>query len=180
MNRTERAGGKQHPPASSVFLRKNPRVSMLLPFAGQELAALLRTMLLAAGQEGRSVELALLDDAAMEALNRSAMGCPGPTNILSFPAGAAERPGIPEHTARPPLLPAAEDTEEPPALLGWLALAPETLLRECLLYGQNPEEHCIRLLAHGLAHLLGYDHGPAMDALAASMERAANMPGRAP
>jgi probable rRNA maturation factor len=54
-----------------------------------------------------------------------------------------------------------------------MALSPDTLLRECLLYGQEVEEHCLRLLSHGMAHLLGHDHGPEMDALAARMFAAA-------
>ena len=47
--------------------------------------------------------------------------------------------------------------------LGVLALGVETWLREATLYGQETEEHARHLLAHGLAHLLGHDHGPAMD-----------------
>ena len=39
----------------------------------------------------------------------------------------------------------------------------DTLRRECLLYGQEPAEHALRLLAHGMAHLCGLDHGEQMD-----------------
>ena len=49
----------------------------------------------------------------------------------------------------------------------------DTLHRETLLYGQDPEEHCLRLLAHGLGHLAGYDHGPEMDELCSEMLSAA-------
>ena len=69
-------------------------------------------------------------------LNAAHLGCAGPTNILSFPA-APEESG-----------------------LGVLAFGLETWLREAALYGQKPELHAQRLLAHGLAHLLGHDHGP--------------------
>ena len=47
------------------------------------------------------------------------------------------------------------------------------LHRATLLYGQDPEEHCLRLLAHGLGHLAGYDHGPEMDELCSEMLSAA-------
>jgi probable rRNA maturation factor len=50
-----------------------------------------------------------------------------------------------------------------------LALSVDAVRREAWLYGRDPAEYCRRLLAHGLAHVLGYDHGPAMDALAARM-----------
>jgi probable rRNA maturation factor len=45
-----------------------------------------------------------------------------------------------------------------------LALSLPTLAREAFLYGQDPAEHMLRLLSHGLLHLAGFDHGPAMDA----------------
>jgi probable rRNA maturation factor len=55
--------------------------------------------------------------------------------------------------------------------LGCLALSADTLLRECFLYAQDAEEHCIRLLAHALAHLMGLEHGPEMDRLTGRLER---------
>lgn len=58
----------------------------------------------------------------------------------------------------PPVL-----SEDAPCHLGWLVLSLDTWQRECLLYGQEPVEHALRLLAHGLGHLAGYDHGPEMD-----------------
>ena len=44
-------------------------------------------------------------------------------------------------------------------------LSAETLARETFLYNQAPYEYTVRLLAHGLLHLAGYDHGPEMDVL---------------
>ena len=85
------------------------------------------------------VELALMHDAEIAVLNAAHLGCAGPTNILSFPASPEE------------------------AGLGVLALGVETWLREATLYGQETEEHARHLLAPGLAHRLGHDHGPAMD-----------------
>ncbi len=53
-----------------------------------------------------------------------------------------------------------------------IVLSLDTLRRECLLYAQDEVEHMLRLLAHGLGHLLGFDHGLPMDTLCASMEEA--------
>ncbi len=53
-----------------------------------------------------------------------------------------------------------------------LMLSLDTLRRECLLYGQEQQEHFIRLLAHGLAHIMGHDHGDIMDNLCMRMEEA--------
>ncbi len=118
----------------------------LLPLNRRELSLVLGIMLRAlAGNDARapgSVELHLLDDAAMSAANLRFMDCMGPTNVLSFPGGE----GLP----------------------GILLLSLDTLARECLLYGQEPEEHLLRLLAHGMGHLSGLDHGPDMDRLCAA------------
>ena len=126
----------------------------LMPFAPMELEAAFAAMLEAAGKSGCTIDLSLLDDAAMELLHEESLGCSGPTNTLAFPSAPVRVPG------RPPLL-------------GSLAFSRDTFMRECFLYAQEPEEHCIRLLAHGLAHLLGHDHGPCMDALSRAMENAA-------
>ena len=49
--------------------------------------------------------------------------------------------------------------------LGDLVLSVDTLAREAFLYNQDRREYTVRLLAHGLLHLMGHDHGPEMDAL---------------
>jgi probable rRNA maturation factor len=143
------------------LLDRDPRVAWKVPFAASELRDMLAAMLRAADLGEYQVELAILDDAAMAVLHEQSLGREGPTNILSFPAGDA--------------LPAFGEAGAPqaPPVLGWLALSADTMLRECFLYGQSPEEHCVRLLAHGLAHLAGLDHGPEMDALCARLENAA-------
>lgn len=88
-----------------------------------------------------SLILHLVDDGDMARANARHLGCIGPTNVLSFPGDAS--------------------------LPGQLLLSLPTWRRECLLYGQDGTEHLLRLLAHGMAHLAGLDHGPEMDALAA-------------
>ncbi|MGE4296800.1 MAG: rRNA maturation RNase YbeY [Desulfovibrionaceae bacterium] len=49
--------------------------------------------------------------------------------------------------------------------LGALVISLETVAREAVLYGQEPHAHFARLLAHGLLHLAGLDHGEEMEAL---------------
>jgi len=99
------------------------------------------------GDAEPNVDLVLLRDGDMARLNAAHLGCPGPTNVLSFPA-QGDGPGT-------------------------LFLSVDTLKRECLLYGQEEGEHALRLLAHGLGHLLGHDHGSVMDALCETMMEAA-------
>ena len=105
-----------------------------------------------------NLEVVITDDADIEGRNLTHLHCVGPTNILSFP------------------LPAAPASDAPGG--GWanaggsLLLSVNTLRRESLLYGQNQAEHAIHLLAHGLAHLAGREHGPEMWALCELMENA--------
>lgn len=113
------------------------------PLARRELLSLMGTLLLVLGLERCGLSLTLVDDAGVAALNRRFLNCVGPTNILSFPEGDADRPDE----------------------LGALFLSVETLAREAFLYGQDPKEHLARLLAHGLLHLAGHDHGVEMDTL---------------
>lgn len=126
------------------------------PFSRREWKAWLEAMLrAAAGSDAPpGVELSLVRDGAIAALNAAHLGCAGPTNILSFSESGGTGQGGGNS-------------------LGSLALSVDTLRRECALYGQEPSGHARRLLAHGLAHLLGHDHGPAMDAACAVLEAAA-------
>lgn len=107
------------------------------------------------GDAGAGLEIIITDDAGSEECNRDHLAVSGPTNILSFPL--AER---------------ASTWSSEAGASGSLILSVDTLRRESLLYGQDPAEHAIRLLAHGLAHLAGLEHGPKMWALCERMEEA--------
>lgn len=83
------------------------------------------------------IMLIIASDGDISSVNLRSLGCFGPTNILSFPGTDGE--------------------------VGTLFLSADTLERECILYGQDAPIHAIRLLAHGMGHILGFDHGPKMD-----------------
>jgi probable rRNA maturation factor len=122
------------------------------PLSRRELAEVLEDVADALGLDADQVGLRLVGDAEMAALNRRHAGLPGPTNVLSFEA---------------------EEGEEG---LGELVLSVDTLERETFLYGQEPREHLVRLLAHGLLHLAGLDHGPEMEAMTEAAVDAAGFP----
>ncbi|MDL2307385.1 rRNA maturation RNAse YbeY [Desulfovibrio sp. OttesenSCG-928-C06] len=103
------------------------------------------------------------DSAGDSGNNNSAAGCSGPAGSSNTP----RQGGSLSIFGALPLMP--EDT----AYLGWLALAPDTMRREAVLYGQELGAHTLRLLAHGFAHLLGYEHGEAMDNASNSAAEAA-------
>lgn len=96
-----------------------------------------------------SVALLLTDDAALKGLNARFRGKDAPTNVLSFPSGAA----------------AGTATG---GFLGDIALAYETCEREAMGKGVSFAAHAAHLIAHGLLHLVGYGHES--DADAAKME----------
>ena len=85
-----------------------------------------------------AVSVALVDDAAIRALNRRWRGIDKPTNVLSFPAGAA--------------------SHEPFRLIGDVVIAYETLARESAAEGKPLLDHLAHLAVHGYLHLRGYDH----------------------
>lgn len=104
---------------------------------------------------GDTVEISVLlcDDARIAALNETHRGRASATNVLSWPAHdlAPPAPG-----ARPPAPPNGE--------LGDVALARETIEKEAKTQHVSVEAHFVHLFAHGVLHLLGYDHETDEDA----------------
>jgi probable rRNA maturation factor len=92
-----------------------------------------------------SASLLFADDAEVQLLNRQWRAKDKPTNVLSFPM-----------LERPALLSLAQDG--PPELLGDLALALETCVREAAEKGVSLQDHAAHLMIHGLLHLAGHDH----------------------
>jgi probable rRNA maturation factor len=92
-----------------------------------------------------SASLLFTSDEEIRTLNREWRGKDKPTNVLSFPMLArAELLGL--------------TPEGPPELLGDIALAAETCVREASDKGVPLDHHAAHLVIHGLLHLAGYDH----------------------
>ena len=128
-----------------VSVRRSTSAAWQCPFSRGELALILAAMRDTCGMRDVAVDLTLCDDVFIGRINQERLHCSGPTNILSFPS-AVDSPGGVERKAL-------------------LLLSLDTLEREAFFYGQSTAEHTIRLLAHGMAHCAGLDHGPAMDAV---------------
>ena len=125
---------------------RETRIDPNFPLSRRELTHVVGVILDALELTGNSLEIKLVDDGEIARLNRAFMGCEGPTNVLSFPAGeSGERP---------------EEADTP--FMGALVLSVDTLVRESYLYGQPPALHLARLLAHGILHLAGHEHGSVM------------------
>jgi probable rRNA maturation factor len=86
----------------------------------------------------------LVDEAAMEQLNRQWMDEAGPTDVLSFPMDE--------------LRPGREEEDLQPGLLGDVVLCPQVARRQARQAGHSNEEELLLLTTHGILHLLGFDH----------------------
>ena len=96
------------------------------------------------------LSILLVDEAAMTELHEKWMDEPGPTDVLSFPMDEL-RPG---HMSGG----ADEDGETDPGLLGDVVLCPSVAERQARAAGHGTEDELELLCAHGILHLLGYDH----------------------
>lgn len=105
--------------------------------APREARALVRAMA-SAGLRSlalRNAELSVLltDDAGIRELNRDWRGKDKPTDVLSFPMGDE-------------------------SVLGDVVISLERAEAQAAEFGCAVEEEIARLLAHGMLHLIGYDH----------------------
>jgi probable rRNA maturation factor len=113
--------------------------------AGIEALARLAAEAALAGERGEGVTILFTDDETVRELNARFRGIDKPTNVLSFPAPA-----------------------NPEGFLGDIALAYGVCEREADEQGKPLAHHLQHLVAHGVLHLVGYDHQS--DAEAEAME----------
>ncbi len=85
----------------------------------------------------KGVEIKLTNDREIERLNSEFLNIQAPTNVLSFPA-------------------------EEEDFLGSICVSVDTIMREAFLYDQDIKEYFLRMLIHGMLHLMGYEHGDEM------------------
>ena len=100
------------------------------------------------------VSVLLCDDEDMRAMNHLYRGFDKATNVLSFAAGDD--------------LQWAGDMPADEVMIGDIAIASETVMREASKVGIVAGDHLLHLFTHGVLHLLGYGHEE--DSFAAEME----------
>jgi probable rRNA maturation factor len=122
----------------TVFLDNRQEARLL----DQEALSARIQQVLAALELGDEAELSLVitDDPDIAVLNQQYLGRVGPTNVLAFAQGEGEGSGV------------------NPGLLGDVVVSIDTSDREAAENDLDPGEHLMRLIIHGLLHLLGYDH----------------------
>jgi len=87
----------------------------------------------------------LVDVEAMTSLHEHFMNEPGPTDVLAFPMDEL----------RPP---SRDDDEPEQGLLGDVVLCPQIATEQAKGAGHTMTDELNLLCAHGILHLLGYDH----------------------
>ena len=88
------------------------------------------------------LSISLVDEAEMSSLHMQWMDEPGPTDVLSFPMDEVK-----PHSAA-----------SGPALIGDIVLCPTVAQRQAEVAGHSMQAELELLTAHGVLHLLGYDH----------------------
>lgn len=183
-------------PNTPVVVRcERLHLKSLVPFSLRETTSILTEMLHALANLSYNaptrLECLICSDNYMECLNRDFLNTPGPTNTLAFEADAvfsdfsARFPsgmlGKLSKTTEAGETPTGKMTDDKSLDLGALTF-PSTApgcgqiyfcagqyARELILYGQDPEEYAVFLLAHALTHTAGLDHGLEMDRISSQL-----------
>ena len=113
---------------------ESPEWTAALPDA-EGVAARAAQAALAGAERAGDVVVLLTGDAEIADLNQRYRGKPGPTNVLSFPSTESARPH-----------------------LGDVAVAYGVTAREAIKQHKPLADHLLHLVAHGVLHLVGYDH----------------------
>ncbi|HEX2902777.1 MAG TPA: rRNA maturation RNase YbeY [Jatrophihabitans sp.] len=94
------------------------------------------------------LSILVVDSEAMSTLHKQWMDLDGPTDVMAFPMDTLDdKPGM--------------EAEPGPALLGDVILCPEVAATQAQAAGHSTDSELLLLTAHGVLHLLGYDHGDA-------------------
>ena len=98
--------------------------------------------------EAAEVDVTIVDDEEIHALNREYRGMDKPTDVLSFALDEDM-----DDSDEPELVGGPEEH-----LFGDIIISAETALRQAEEYGHGLEREMTYLAVHGMFHLLGYDH----------------------
>jgi probable rRNA maturation factor len=107
----------------------------------EALAGAAEILLARLGFEGRELTLIIVDDEAIRARNLRDRGIDAPTDVLSYPTHESDDVGMPELD-----------------FLGDIFISLDTAARQAAAHGHDLETEVKVLTAHGLMHLLDYDH----------------------
>ena len=111
--------------------------SVRIPVARARVARIADRVLRAEGVQDAALSIAFVSDRRIAALNWRHLGHRGPTDVISFGFAPAHR--------RAPLE-------------GDIYIAPAVARRNAIANGRGAREELMRLVVHGVLHVLGHDH----------------------
>jgi probable rRNA maturation factor len=126
----------------TVIINNRQRQTKIEKELKEALARLARRVLSAHGKERAEVGVTLVGEKTIQQLNRDYRGIDAPTDVLSFPL---QEPG-------------ETQAGEEPELLGDVVICVPRALAQAREFGHSFRRELLYLAAHGLLHLLGYDH----------------------
>ncbi|MEI6813386.1 MAG: rRNA maturation RNase YbeY [bacterium] len=106
------------------------------PVSAVRIADAARVVLRAEKVKQSLISITLLDSRAMATLNREHLGHRGPTDVISFGFLAAEGAGV----------------------VGDIYICPAVARENAKAHGASVREELLRLVVHGVLHVLGHDH----------------------
>jgi len=99
-----------------------------------------RILALAGQPPEAELSLVICGDEEIAAINQQWLNRQGPTNVISFAQKEGDGPAL------------------NPEILGDVVVSADTARREAAQHGLEPDEHLMRLIIHGILHILGYEH----------------------
>ncbi|HKH94448.1 MAG TPA: rRNA maturation RNase YbeY [Gemmatimonadaceae bacterium] len=108
-----------------------------VPVARARVVALAEGVLRREKVRNALLSVAFVTDRHIAALNREHLGHSGPTDVISFGFARVEPRG---------------------AVVGDVYIAPGVARRNALAHGRGVREELLRLVVHGVLHVLGHDH----------------------
>jgi probable rRNA maturation factor len=121
-----------------------------VPVSKARVSALVERVLRAEGVRDATVSIAFVSNRRMAALNRAHLAHRGATDVISF---------------------AFEPVEAAGAVTGDIYVAPDVARENARRHGRGVREELMRLVVHGVLHVLGHDHPEGEERYASLMWR---------
>jgi probable rRNA maturation factor len=143
-----------------VLLRNLQRSN---PITMKRIRGIAEDVLAAMHVQHDELSILLVSDRRIRTLNARYRKIDRPTDVLAFPLETDGARVAGSNACTPPaaVLPRKRDPEphrRPPRLLGDVVISVATAQRQATTYGHSLHKEVIRLVVHGVLHLLGYDH----------------------
>lgn len=118
------------------------------PVQAEELRNLAQVVISEEGYpESTEVAVLLVSEKEMAQYNQQFLEREGPTDVLAFPVESLIPGVVPDL-----------DPHGPPLIAGDVVIAPAYVRRQAESYGVTADDEMALMVAHGILHLLGYDH----------------------